>query len=163
MMNIALIAVLVVASLLGSTIIIQFVASFRRRGGDLPPDLLDGDLPKDDAASGVYLGTFREGWKKPLDPNGLLRKGPGKFWVDDKGVNFLVNHAFQPVFLPFARVFDANIEQIAMRKHRGESALIVHWKLDDVAWRSAFLVDKADYNALIKQIKEAMQSPSETN
>ncbi len=155
MMKVVLITIVIVGALLALMILFQILASFRRRTGDLPPDLLDGELPNGDEKPGMYLGTFQKGWKKPLDPSGLLRKGPGKFWVDEKGVNFLVNHAFQPVFLPFSRIFDSGVEPVNMRKYRDEKALVVHWMLDGKTCRSAFLVKDEDHHKLAGRIKES--------
>jgi hypothetical protein len=154
MLNIGFVIVFIVASLLGLTILAQVIASFWRTGSDLPPDMLDGDVPGAGAVAGLYLGTFKKGWKKRFNPSGLLLGGPGKFWVDDNGVNFLVDHAFQPVFIPYTRIIGAGVEDALLRKHRGKSALVVTWTLEDIAYRSAFAVDNADHQALAKQIAD---------
>ncbi len=154
MLNIGFIIVFIVASSLGLIIIAMVIASLWRTGGDLPPDMLDGNVAGADIGAGLYLGTFKKGWKKRFNPSGLLLQGPGKFWVDDKGVNFLVDHAFQPVFIPFARIIGTGAEDVLLRKHRGVSALVVTWTLEDMAYRSAFVVDNADHQALAKQISD---------
>ena len=156
MLNVAFVAVLIVASLLGITIIIQTVASFRRRGGDMPPDMLDGEMPGDDAAAGSYLGTFMKGWKSRFDPSGLLRKGPGKFWIDEKGVNFLVDYALQPVFIPYNRIHEAGLEEVPIGKNRGEEALVVSWRLKGISYRSAFVVSDADYQKMLATIRNSI-------
>ena len=152
-MTLAIIFLATIAALiLIILVVVVFIVSFSRRRDPLPPDLFDGDMPTEDVLRGVYLATYEEGWSKPVSAADFLRGGPGIFYIDNKGVNFLLDGSRQPVHLPFDRVIGASVEKVEKGDHKGSEALVVTWTLEDRDCRSAFVLEGGNFEGIAKDI-----------
>lgn len=133
-------------------LVVLVFASFWRRRDALPPDMFDGDLPDAGVQKGFYLATFEDGWNKAMSADGFLSGGEGIFYIDEKGVNFLIDGSRQPVHLPFARITGASAESVPAGEYKGKTALVVNWKLQEKDLRSAFVLEGADAAGIARQI-----------
>ncbi|MBZ0272273.1 hypothetical protein K8I61_09555 [bacterium] len=159
MLNIGLVLIIVFSSLISLTIVITVVASVRRRRDALPPDMLDGELPDGPAARGFYLGTYHAGGDKPFSAQGFLNGGPGVFYTDGTGVNFLIDGSRQPVHIPFTRLSGTETRKLTRGKHHGEDALHVTWTLDGKSYRSVFVPADKNVAALAAQLNKQADGP----
>ncbi|MCZ7585400.1 MAG: hypothetical protein M5R36_19820 [Deltaproteobacteria bacterium] len=134
------------------TLAVMITGLLRRRDA-LPPDMLDGDLPGDASFRGHYLGTVVTTTGKSFRASEFLAPGKGAFYVDAKGVNFLVDHSRQPVHLPFHRVNRARAEPDGTGAAR--QLLAVDWTAGDKAYTSHFALDDADPAGFLPAIEKA--------
>ncbi|MCC6157198.1 MAG: hypothetical protein IT350_04035 [Deltaproteobacteria bacterium] len=143
-MNAAFVIVILLSIAMAAVVVIGALTGFWRRRDPLPADMLDGDLPVGGGARGEYLGSRTRDGDKAEAAQGFLAPGPGLFFVDQKGVNFLVDHALSPIHIPFARVRNASVRTRQTGAHRGKPALAVDWVFEPAVLRSVFLLDDHD-------------------
>ncbi|MCL4234873.1 MAG: hypothetical protein KJ042_10175 [Deltaproteobacteria bacterium] len=156
-MNAALLIVIVLSIAMASVVVIAALTGFWRRRDPLPADMLDGDLPGEGGYRGEYLGSRTRTDDKPETAQGFLSPGPGLFFVDRKGVNFLVDHALSPIHIPFARVRDVAVRTRQSGTHRGKPALDVEWVFEPAVLRSVFVLDDTSRcEGLVREIRAAI-------
>ncbi len=159
-MNAAFVIVIILSVAMASVVVIAALTGFWRRRDPLPADMLDGDLPVGDGFRGEYLGSRTRADDKPQTAQGFLAPGPGVFFIDRKGVNFLVDHALSPIHIPLARVRDVAVRTRQSGAHRGKPALEVDWVFEPSALRSVFVLDDhARCEPLARAIREAIGEP----
>lgn len=140
-MNAAYVIVIVLSVAMASVVVIAALTGVWRRHDPLPADMLDGDAPTGAGARGEYLGSRTRDGDRPETAQGFLAPGPGLFFVDGKGVNFLVDHALSPIHIPFGRVRGASVRTRQTGRHRGTPALEVDWTFEPEVLRSVFVLD----------------------
>jgi hypothetical protein len=157
MVPVMLFFVMILSLLIIIALVVLIYASFWRRRDFLPPDMFDGDLPKTGAVDGEFVGTFEEGKRSPVNADGFHLGGRGIFYIDEKGVNFLIQDSRQPVHLPFPRITAAHATKMEKGRRKGAQTVQIHWMLEDKQYHSVFLLDKADHVKIAEEIARRLQ------
>jgi hypothetical protein len=131
------------------------LAGLWRRKDHLPHDMFDGDTPRGETRHGHYMGSVRDDTGRAFDAAGFLSAGPGKFYLDEKGVNFLIDDVRQPVHWPYFRIKTA-VEVEQNKGHwKGEKIFRIHWEIDGKTFRSDFYLPEVPMNELLKAVLAA--------
>ncbi|MCB9477708.1 MAG: hypothetical protein H6685_12655 [Deltaproteobacteria bacterium] len=141
------------AVMLALLVVVVTGASFWRREDPLPPDMFDGDLPDGPTHRGQYIATYADQWRKPFNAQGFLQGGHGEFYVNERGVHFLIDGSRQPVFLPYERVRDAMVDTVGSGVFRGQPAIVVVWELNSKLYRSAFIIENPEGSGVVADIQ----------
>jgi len=157
MIHVLAIFVLVFSLLLIGFLIAVFWTSFLRRKDTLPPDMFDGDLPTGTVYAGTYIATYREGGKRPFRAGGFLLGGSGEFYLDEKGVSFLVEGTRQPVHFPFSRILGASVDAPRGKIGERKGDLVITWNLEGRRYCSSFAFEDADSSDLRSRIEKLIE------
>ncbi len=107
--------------------------------------------------TGLYLGTeIDETWWKRYMKDGLLARGNGKYWFDDKAFYFHRYLTKEPLSIPWANVVEYKIGNWHAGKWcMGLPILKILWNKDGLSLSSGFLLTRNldDMNKLISDLK----------
>ena len=94
--------------------------------------------------TGYYFGTEINGkWYRRCNRDGLLARGRGKYWFDEKGVFFLRTMTKNPIMISYSDIYDIQTGSWhSGRWGQGHPVVKILWHENGISLSSGFIFTK---------------------